>query len=500
MAGNKDYFAPPEQDFFAPPPEAVAKKSPDRLAAFGQGLAQGGTLGYANEIQAKTAPAVESVLDLLGGGQIAKGDKALKDAGISGGEDTYEQRLSENQSRDKELKDSGYYTGGQLTGALATAAVPGKIAGGLAKLAPSAVARALAPAASLSGRVAQGATAAGLEGFARNPEEGETRKGNALISSLLGGAGATVGKFFGKKGAREGAESLAESAERQALRTAGAQKPQMRKLMEKGKTRDVGRFIIDNDLLDDTMDGAQKIKGDAGSTIGQILKDVDAAGPPLVRKDVADQLRQEIRQNKGLSKAIGGNKIVERLLSDVDEFSSKSPVISAEDLRGFRGSLDDKINYVRSPLSGQEPAMEGGYKSMRGKVNSILNDLVDSRGRGGDFKPANKRFGMAADAEKLGANKAAQEGNDFFSLTDKMAAGVGGGAGLAAGGVEGLPAALAAALASKGIRTYGPKASTKALDYAGKGLEKFSRLTPLDEVDPYLAGIAAEKLRELRSK
>lgn len=63
------------------------------------------------------------------------------------------------------------------------------------------LATAFGPASTVGGNAAVGAATGGLSGFARMPEEGETRSKNALIDSLLGGAlsGAlsAVGKGYG---------------------------------------------------------------------------------------------------------------------------------------------------------------------------------------------------------------------------------------------------------------------------------------------------------------
>lgn len=188
------------------PEEGKKAEGPAASEAFAQGLAQGGTLGYANEAQAASYPIIESLMDLVSGGKVKKAEEALAKQGIKDVEDSYESRLAENKKRDSELKDSGAYVAGDVLGSLVSTAVPGGIAAKAgAKAAKGAgtvakAAKALAPATSTSGKLLQAGAAGGAMGALENPGEEGSRADNALLGLLTGGVGQGVVEGVAKGG------------------------------------------------------------------------------------------------------------------------------------------------------------------------------------------------------------------------------------------------------------------------------------------------------------
>lgn len=466
----------------------VPSENSRSIEAFGQGMAQGGTLGYANELQAATYPAVEKFMDFVTGGNVADINP----------EDTYAQRLLENKKRDTELRKSGAYLPGEIAGTLATSFIPGKI---------------VSPATGAIGRLSQAIGTGGAMGYLQNPLEGQTREENALYGMGMGAAGHALasGVGYGAKALSGASESLGDFAEKNALRAAGAQKPQVKKLNVQNRAKEVGRFIIDEDLVKPGMDAqdilekTRSVRNDAGAQISEAFDKIEKSGKGGVfnRKEIANQMRQSA--NEAIGNSLDAEQVAERLDKYISNFEKKEGPATARELLGLKGQFDERINYSRKAMD--LPEIQDGYKALRTSLNDAINQRAENlsnkvRGDiGKSLKEANKRYSLASSVNEIAENKAAMEGNKFLSLTDTIAGAGGAAAGLAGGGLTAIPSAIGAAAANKALRTYGPAIGTKLLDKASKvsalSAKNQARLNALQRNNPIISGSLAARLKAL---
>lgn len=484
--------------------EEASQKSPNAIEAGIQGFGQGATLGYIPEAQAATYKPMEKLLDLFGGGEIAKAEAALKAQGIEDKPDTYQSRLAENRARDKKLQESGAYTLGEIGGALATSAVPGMVAGKLAQ--GSRVAKALTPAASLGGKVAQAAGFGAAQGGLSNPEyTGTDRTTGALTGGLLGGAGqglvGGIGKFVGK------AKGMAEE---EAFKALGGTAKEFR---EAGKdVNAIGRLLIDEKLVR---------PGDTFTSIGKKAKDlkrgvekgldatydaIDASGEGAFNTGnlLADMVNRAKNEAKGLA---GGQKAVTKLQEVLSEIVPEGGNLSASDVRAIKAQIGNQANWDQT-LSGVDNKTKN--KIMK-QVYDVLDKKIASRAAatGSDvasnLAAGNKRISQLIDIGDITKGSASRESaRNFVPLTDAMIGAGGATAGLGYGMASGDPEAAvknaligsSLGILSKNARKYGRPFTVSALD-------KIGSMGGIGGVDsnPYLTSAAINELvRQLSGK
>lgn len=278
-------------------------------------------------------------------------------------------------------------------------------------------------------------------------------------------------------------DDLGTLAEKNALRSAGAQKSQMKSLVNRGRVKDVGRYIIDEDIVppgasaEDVFETASKLKKGAGEEISSVFDDIEKAGSggTFNRKELADGLRNSIYGDDAVAGSLDADKIVPQLEKYIADFEAKNGSASARELLELKGKFDARINYAKKSMD--LPELQQGYKNLRGAINDAINSRAENlsnkvRGNLGErLKNANRKYGLASEVESIAENRLAQEGNRFFSLTDSIAGAAGAGAGLVTGGLSSIPMAAAGALGNKALRTYGPAIGTKGIDKVSRALK-----------------------------
>lgn len=164
---------------------------------FTQGVAQGGTFNFADEIRAGLQAGILNPLDALITGEGAFGDQGLIES-IKNLPENYERALETEREgfEESQQRSPGLYTTGEIAGAVAPYLIPG-----------GAAARTLGTAGSLTTAPARAITAAG--------KASEIGKAGSLLSRITGGAVAGAADI----GLRSAGESEAEDVEELALDT-----------------------------------------------------------------------------------------------------------------------------------------------------------------------------------------------------------------------------------------------------------------------------------------
>jgi hypothetical protein len=376
--------------------------------------------------------------------------------------------------------------GSGLFGAVKTAlGAPGRALEGAGGLAEDA-ARAALPdhAATLTGRIAQGAAMLGARGAA---EGALLNAGNELSEEMLGdpelsgerllaalGHGALLGGATGGLLATTGElgrevlgrlrPTLDRAAGEQAFR---ALNPERRfvKLAEKidGGAEGVGKELLDRgiieagDKIDEIAPKVAAARREAGEKLGEMLGDMDALGEQYAPKaeSVIDRVRREVIEP--LSKLPGYKSEVSAVREYLQDFAQKTTEgLSFTGLRDIRAALDDKIFRGSNALN-PSPVM----KELQ-KMRSIVEDEIEAGGDraadklGADFrkqyKAAKLSYRRLSVADQAAENAtAALVANRVVSPSDYLA----GIAGFAGGGIHGGLAGMAMGAVHHVVRERG---------------------------------------------
>lgn len=435
--------------------------------AFGHKAVDAATMGY--------APQVAGAIEKAKGGDYLKG----RDAEIA------------NLER---LKQSNPISSNIGTGMGMAASIPAMEAVGGAVL-PARAAQVIN-----ASRIGKAAVTGGGMGALMNPgdEVGVIDpvqlKGRALNAAVGAVAGPVLEKGIGAVGAIPqkligAGKSLTDLAEKTALRSAGAQKPQIKALNNAGRTSDVGRFIIDENLAPagasgaEILENAQSVRKQAGQEIGAVFDQIEKSGKAgtFSRKDVAQAMRDSLHMDDAVGGSLDAEKVLGQLEQYVTNFEKKEGPATARELLELKGKFDGRINYSKKAM--ELPELQQGYRNLRTTVNEAINNRAEALSNevkgplAQKLKAANTKYGLASHVTDLAENKANMEGNNFFSLRDSMAAGAGLSGMIAhgAGGPKAIAAAAAAALASKAARKYGPSATIAAADTVAPMLTRAGR-------------------------
>lgn len=416
---------------------AFEPESTSKLESGLRGLAQGASLGFADELTG----ALESTAGSLG----LVPDK------------TYEQ--SRDESRAQYLKaqtdNPVTYGAGQIGGGLATMAIPGLN---------------VAKGASLARTAGTAALQGGLAGLGSSESDdvSQMAKDAAVGAGLglgLGAAGYGAGKLVEKAlpSLREGAES---TAERLAARSLGAERGTIKKFGE-DKVRAAGRYALDEGIVsplastDDMISRNAAVQGRAGEGMREVYKAIDDAGASTFNPlDVASKVDQDVGGfwrsplNRGETNQL--ENTLEAILMRGEE---NIPLSEAQILKQELGKVANWKNAIN--ITDKERMARDAY----GVVSSAIDEATEAGagkiGKDGlleTLKNSKKLYGNSKTAEELLGNKLAREqGNKMFGLTDTIAAG----SGLAGGG----PLTAGAVYAGKkGLERFGTSTAAVGFD------------------------------------
>lgn len=518
---------PPSQDELAKAPKAAAwdaePPSEDEIKNAGmkvvdwkgkgeaglQGFGQAATMGYLPQLQAAVGGLIPDPNKGLDEELAKKGFK------VEQSKDNYLARRDSALMRDQALKEEnpGSYLAGQVGGVIATAPMVGSKLAKLPGLGKT--------AASLGGRLLQGAAGGAVQGAVQNPGDTqgeidplqiEERKANAGKGAALGAAAQLGGEIIGK-GAdliKNTPKAMEDWAALKAFKSAGGVKKHW-EAAERGVGADeIGKEMIKQGVVkpgatyEDIAKSAGALKQKAGNVISSAYKEAtDIVSDPkfqaslspqqqalLVKTDlnavqIADDLEHSLAQQfKGRA---GGTKALGEVRATLDELRQNGSA-SMETLQSFKGDLDHMINYNKA-LSDQ-PAAKQALKSVRDEIKNRMQARLDAldnilgSDRLGSLKEANRQYGIWANAEGAAKDRVLRENaNRFLSPSDYFSGGMGAVAGFASGdSLEGKlkNAAIGSTLglANKGMRLYGNPVAAKAALGVGGALGKIPQQLP----------------------
>jgi len=337
------------------------------------------------------------------------------------------------------------------------AAAGGALSGGLLLGAPigaASKAAGLLPSATRLGRIAQSAVGAGALSAVANPgsEDGkidpvqaEQRVQNAKTGALLGGGVQALAEAPGY--IKEKATELSKSF---ALKSVGAQKAQINKLVKSGnedKIDELANFVLDNKLNNkktgEILDSVKEIRSESGKNLDKIQNKIlefqthPESDPSLVNK-INENIFDPVSEKSKLLKAAednlkgraGGSQALAKIQGVLEDFEQYGSQPTVKEMTTMKSDLDRLINYDKEyrdlPLVQQE------LKKIRSYISGKIDNTVDAAGKilGSNelesLKKSNQSYGNALRIESMARNKLAMEtGNRWISPSDYGTAGLG---------------------------------------------------------------------------
>lgn len=474
--------------------------------AFLQSFGQTATMGYLPQLQAAAAKGMDLLLP------ESDIDRQLKEQGFT--IDDEEDYVDIRDKRAKEIKASKEsYPGASMLGTIAGA--------GATALGPGAIGAA-GKGVSTASKLGQAAKVGGIYGALANPGdiEGEVSPIQPLERAKGGIAGALTGA--GMQGIASGAGSAYRSAQRipgklrnfaemRALKSSGAMLKDFRKLFGNKKAKQLGRAMLDEDVVragDDIAAIARRAtlkKSKVGNRIGKIYNEADEflqkvnegnltpTQKNLLKKtDIdLDTFAQAYKNN--LRKRVGGKAgsktIINRISKELDDIAENGKV-PLKRIQEIRRSIDDQINFAKANQELKPVQQE--FLNMRNKLQDLVRarlrvvDKIKGSNLAQSFNKANQNFTNLAEVADIASDRVSREqANRFMGLSERIQ----GGAGAVVGGmVGGVPGALAGgalgSISSRVARNYGTPVVAKMADATARILEQ----------NPALLGKFAEPL------
>lgn len=385
---------------------------PSEINSLGRGLAQGASLGFADEITG----GAEALLNKVQGS-----DESLSDL--------YAKRRDESRAaydRAKEANPKSFLTG-EIGGGVGTAFIPGLGAANAAKI------------GTIAGKAAiQGGIAGIGSSTADNaPEMLQDSVRGAALGGVAGAAGGALSKgvsYVAKNGVKSAtdavANKLSDFAEMRAANALGATK---RALNKQGleKMKELGRSALDEGVVtplattDKMISRSQALRERGGKAMGEVYDAIDNEGastfnPLKVASKVDEKLSPEFRTpiNKGEVNQLENTLESILLRGDKDIPLNKAQLLKEEIgkvayPKGFTKDVTPKMQMARDAYSVIRESIDQSAEDGSKKIGSenLLNTL--QRGK--------KEYGLGKSFEDLLSNRvSSEEGNKLFGLTDTI--------------------------------------------------------------------------------
>ncbi len=428
------------------------------------------SMGYLPQLQAAAEPVTNAIGNLVTGSNVeATPYLAVRDQ-------TQKRLAMQAEANPKTALAAD--VGGGVVGALATP-VPG-----------------MGAAKGVLGTTVAAARGGAVQGLLQNPgdvegkvapiqakERVENAGHGALISGAVGLGSALTSKAL--KAIANSPENLKSLARGEAVRGSGAMLKDFRALEGKGKTDELGQFMLDKgiikagDTVDDVATKASAAKKEAGSSLDSLYKKAvskfqegpgekplfDAGFNPVRDKE---QLLSEVSKSMGNQE--GKKSALKRLGDYIDQLAEDhgDKIFDPKMSQDVKTEMDKVAGWARNPMT-KEPATEGAYKEARRIISKKIDDEIERLGSSADvkaLKAANADYGNAKQIEQMATDKTLRESaNRRVSLTDTIAGGGGIAAGAAVGSMTGdskqatgagLAGGILAGAANHVGRKYGP--------------------------------------------
>lgn len=431
-------------------------------------LAQGATLGFGDEIEARARSAF--------------------------GDDDYDTSLGRVRAKLAEEEEKLGPAGAlavEAAGSLPLMLVPGAGQARMAQLATKApaLARMMGVASKapkltrLGAEMAEGAVSA--LGHADDKTSTEALKGAGI-----GALGHGVGRAGG---------ALVRGGRRLVAGSLGATPTQLRKLAEKhggGSIEGLGQRMRELDLAGSSAEAieqqAARKARELGPDISDVYKRADEAGGQVDLEAIRSRIRERMGEFSGVPDADVRNRIYDRALRNLgaDEMTGTVDLSKAADtvpdaLRHAKGpvqvhrQLQELQKKAKVPKFGS-PRSEA-YRDVVGAYRDVLQQSVDPADVG-RLRDMNRAYSAVKDiGDVAGGEAARQSAQRAGGLYDLLGGGVAGGAYTASQGGDPkdmVTNVLVGAGLGRVARRYGKGALAKGADVAGRGLQSLSRMNP----------------------
>jgi len=457
--------------------------------------------GYLPQIQAATEPLIQGAMGLFGDNT----DEKLRAQGFNIQEATpatYLQRRDENIAR-QQLQASENPTTAMISG----------LAGGLTSgLATGGALGALGlggRAAGLGGRLVQAAGTGAVTGAIRNPgdTQGEVspfqpieRAQNAALDAATGAVfqGGIEGAGLVGRTLKDAGKNINKSVQKYAFEAISPSKAVSTKAVKDKSLYRIGQTIIDNELIppgssiEDILVNTEKALKKSGEQISKVYDSLDnnpsLAIKPEDVKSIATSFSTKAADR--LSGTVDGPDIARKLDKIVKTIPKDA---NFSDLRKWRASIDDQINY--SKANKDLPGYQQELVKLRSEVQERIADLAGKVNPEikKQFNRENKNFSALYKVKEMAENKAAANvTNTNFGIREGFGAGIGALVGSSAGPVGTAAGAALGGLTANTLKKYGSpfvamtanKIAKKLIENPGS-LGKFSEaLIKASEVSP----------------
>lgn len=474
------------------------------------GVAQGGTMGFVDELGGTVASFLPAALGGVPESSVKIGPAAMPSATDTAAEfqaksdliesmanapTSYElvrDRIRAEQKQAKE-QQGGAYMAGDIAGGVA-----GSIAGNI-----------LLPGGGALARGAAEGAAAGLGTSEADLLKGEVGKAAAdtALGGAVGGAAGAIGGAVARRlpgaaqATREGLESAAQG--RAVKAATGQNKREINKMIaaemrgsDVGTVERVGADLLDQGVVtaganaDDMLQRAAARRGEVAQLIDDSLEELDTlAQQPLNTASIADDLEASLVVPL-LNGTRGQKQVAARMAEEIKALREQGPRIGLRALEEFKRGLDDSINYAADI---KDPAQKALLR-----MRTILNETIESeadtiaQATGSDaamqYLNAKAVTGSMSIGERVARNQAvSQASNRLIAPSDYGMGAVGAVvSGIASGGS--IPAAAATGLAIAGAHKLARQRGNQVAAAALRGLSGNALLKKVAEASPDMLG------------
>jgi len=467
------------------------------VEAFTQSFGNAATFGYLPQIQAATEPVIQGVLDRF----LPEDPKGFNVSEAPSS--TYTQRRDQYIKEGQALSSENPYSSaaGTIAGAISSGVATG---GGLSKILGTS-----GGAATIGGRLAQAAKTGAVIGAIRNPgdTEGEVsplqpveRAKNAGVDALTGVAFQGLLEGVGKvaQGVKGAGKELKQWSQNKALKAVGAEKPAFKKALLNKKNIELGQTVLDegiagagDDIADIAKNAESKLK-DAQTKLNEVYKKADNSPTKLLKKEDINSFRNDYMNEAAdrLSGTVDGDEIARKLNDVLDTMpSGKNPTFG--ELRKWRASIDNKINFAKA--NQDLPEFQAELLKLRSKAQEKISEVLGKSGGElkAEFARQNKRVSNLSEITDLATKKAASvEGNATFGMREGFGGMIGSAIGTAIGGPLG-------SIAGAGAGAVGANVARRfATPFLAQNANKIAMAL---ESNPQLLGKFAEPLKRAAS-
>lgn len=429
---------------------------PTKMESAVRGIAQGGLLGYADEL----AGAGGAIAD------IASGKESIEN--VKG---AYQKNRDESRQKFKAAKDANpkTYLAGEVGAGVGTLLIPGMngVTAGRLLAQGAAVGLGNSDSESYLGNIRDAAVGAGT-GLVLG-------KGLPVVTNLVGKGANAVSSGVANK--------LSDVAEIKAARALGLERSTLKSL-GKEKVKEIGRYALDNKIVT-PLANAEKmasrnatVKDAGGKMMGQVYDAIDEVGASnfnpktvagAVDKKIGDFWRSPL--NRGETNQFQ-NTLDSILMRGEKNISLKEAQILKEEL-GKVANWKNKLT-----ITDKEKMAREAYGVVNDAIDAAVkngSEVVEKAGLSNTLAQGKKLYSGAKGAEQLLENRIArEEGNKMFGLTDTVLMGGGGAGALASASPE---AALLTA-AAIGTKKFGEKFGNQIMASGANAISKGVRKAP----------------------